>query len=42
MRLSFWKPSPAASGPGINDLVVEVDADGEQHDQDRCDNRVDD
>ena len=30
------------TGPGIGGLVVEVDADGDQHDEDRCDDPVDD
>jgi hypothetical protein len=30
------------TGPGIIGLVVEVDADGDQHDEDGCDDPVDD
>jgi hypothetical protein len=35
-------PGPAATGPGIVGLVVEVDPGGDEHDQDRCDEPVDD
>jgi hypothetical protein len=35
-------PGPAATGPGIVGLMVEVDAGGDQHDQDGRGDPVDD